>query len=381
MIIAFDTLGENPIKPSSAINYLIEFVKFFGNKKDVQILLFVSNKNKDLFPKFDNIKLVNCFFSNENIILRILAQQILIPIYLIYYKANIIYSPINSAPLLTHVPVFLKINTLHHLHIETKYEHGIFNFIKSLLRKIYRTIFFHFSIKKSRIIFANSHYTKNQLIKHYNLDSNSIVISYEAPYKEFGLHDKKYSHKYVIDKFKIDFDYFIYPANMYSYKNHLGAVKIYNEFLKKYKKYEIKLLFVGRDEDNIKDQLLQKSNDLNITKAIHYIDFVDIDDIVHLLNNAKALLFPSTMETFGKPIVEAMISLTPAVAWDIPPINELTVDNLLLSKPSDIDNFSNKLYDALNLDLEYLLKSQSKATYFTYDNHFKNIFNTFKKLN
>jgi len=381
MIIAFDTLGENPIKPSSAINYLIEFVKFSSKQDKIKILLFVSNKNKTLFPKSNNIRLVNCFFSNENIILRILAQQILIPIYLIYYKANIMYSPINSAPLLTHIPVFLKINTLHHLYVKTQYDKNLFNIITSVLRKLYRTVFFHLSVKKSRIIFANSNYTKNQLIKYYNLDSNRIVISYEAPYEQFGLYDKKYSQKYVIDKFKIDFDYFIYPANIYSYKNHMGAIEIYNRFLEKYKKYEIKLLFVGRDEDNIKDKLFRKSNDLNIEKAIHYIDFVDIDDIVHLLNHSKALLFPSTMETFGKPIVEAMVSLTPVVASDIEPINELTVDNLLLAHPTDIDNFSNKLYNALNIDSQYLLKAKSKAKYFTYDNHFKNIFNTFEKLN
>ena len=109
MKIAFDTLGENPKKPSSAINYLTEFVSFFKNKNDIEILLFVSNKNKHLFPDASNIKKINCFFSNENIVLRILSQQILIPIYLFFYKANLIYSPLNSAPLLTRKPLFLQL--------------------------------------------------------------------------------------------------------------------------------------------------------------------------------------------------------------------------------------------------------------------------------
>ena len=80
MIIGFDTLSENPESPTSAINYLIEFSDYFKDKDQYKILLFVSKKNRHLFKNGENTKFVNCHFSNENIILRILDQQILIPI-------------------------------------------------------------------------------------------------------------------------------------------------------------------------------------------------------------------------------------------------------------------------------------------------------------
>jgi glycosyltransferase involved in cell wall biosynthesis len=95
------------------------------------------------------------------------------------------------------------------------------------------------------------------------------------------------------------------------------------------------------------------------------------------MNNAKALFFPSKNETFGKPLVEAMMSSVPAAASNIEALSELAVDNKLLSDPNDIENFADKLHDALNVGSSYLARAKSKAENFTYKNHFKNIFSTF----
>ena len=69
MKIAIDTLGENPLKPSSAINLLIELIKSCKAEKDTKFIIFISSKNKNIFANYKskNIKFVNCFFSNENI--------------------------------------------------------------------------------------------------------------------------------------------------------------------------------------------------------------------------------------------------------------------------------------------------------------------------
>lgn len=378
MKIAFDTLGENPKKPSSAINYLIEFVSFFKDKNDIEILLFISPKNRHLFPDAPNIKKINCFFSNENIILRILSQQILIPFYLFCYRSDLIYSPLNSAPLLTNKPIFLKINTLYQYekanHVKENYRKRVI----ILLRKIYRKIFFFLSAKKAKVIIANSNYTKNKIVEYLHKNANQIITLPESAYGKFGKFSKDQSKKFVSKKFNINFEYLIFPANMYSYKNHLGAMKIFKRFLQKCKNKDINLLFVGRDEDHIKSDLVELSTKLKIDKNIHYIDYVDIDDVVHLMNNSKALFFPSLNETFGKPVVEAMISSVPAVASNIDALSEIALDNRFLSDPNNYEEFSEKLLDAINVNLDYISKAKLKAETYTYYNHFSNLYITFK---
>ena len=380
MIIGFDTLSENPESPTSAINYLIEFSDYFKDKDQYKILLFVSKKNRHLFKNGENTKFVNCHFSNENIILRILVQQILIPIYLLVYRADIIFSPLNSAPLLSPVPVILKINTLHHLYFKSNSSQSFTKKIKNLMRRIYRFLFFHLSVKKSETIIANTIYTKNEIIKHYNIADDKVKVVYEAAGKGFGKFEKLFSKNYIKEKFGINFKYIIYPAGFWEYKNHYGALEAYNIFQKK-RENDIKLLFVGRDEENIKKSLIDRATVYGISDMIYFIDFVDIKEIVHLINVAEVLFFPSKMETFGKPIVEAMASKTLVVGANNTSIPELLKDDTFLCPPEEYDCFANKLLIAINNNnLDYIEKNYERSTKFTYDNSFKNLSFIFEKI-
>ena len=91
------------------------------------------------------------------IFLRILAQQLLIPLFLLIYKCDAIYCPINSAPLLTFKPVFLKINTLHHIDLPKEFPVGFF-------RKIYRNIMFGLSAKKQKLLLLILNILKIELL-------------------------------------------------------------------------------------------------------------------------------------------------------------------------------------------------------------------------
>tara|TARA_B100000900_G_scaffold413356_1_gene437161 strand:- start:2271 stop:3410 length:1140 start_codon:yes stop_codon:yes gene_type:complete len=368
MKIGIDTLGENPKSPSSAINLLIELLKSCSKEKDNEFIVFVSNQNKFIFEKYNakNITFVNCFFSNENIFLRILAQQILIPFFLFLYKCDGIYCPINSAPLLTSKPIFLKINTLHHIDLPKEFPVGF-------LRKLYRSFMFGQSAKKAKIIIANTQYLKDRLVNHYNFENSKIKISHEAYSEGFGVFSKDFSKKYVEKKYKINYDFIIYPSNMYNYKNHLNSLKGYIRFLEETNS-KLFLIFLGRDEHNIKNPLIDLATRSKKLDMVKFIDFVPIEDAIHLINASSILYYPSRMETFGKPIIEGMISKIPVVGSKIPPIEELSYDKRLLFNVDNYDEMSKKLKLALNVDKTFLELSYRKAKDFTYDNHNKKIF-------
>ena len=380
MIIGFDTLGENPNSPTSAINYLSEFIDFFSEKDEHTILLFGSNKNKKYFKISQNIKFVNCHFSNENIIGRILAQQILIPFYLKIYGADILFSPLNSTSLLTRVPIFLKVNTLHHLHFDSNKNQSIKTKIVDILRKFYRHIFFDLSIRKASKVIANTNYTKNEIVNHYNIKSDKVHVIMEAYASDFGKYDKSFSKDYVKNNFGINYDYIIYPASFWDYKNHRGAIESFN-ILKKFDKSRIKLLLIGRDEENIKKEILEKSRMYDIEDSIKFFDFVQIEEIVHLMNASKVLFFPSKMETFGKPVVEAMISKTPIVGSNNSSIPELVSKDDYLCSPENYQCFAEKLHFLINHEDEnYIENNFNKANDFSYKNSFENLNTQFNKI-
>lgn len=368
MKIGIDTLGENPLKPSSAINLLIELIKSCKAEKDTEFIIFVSSKNKNIFENYKskNITFVNCFFSNENILLRILAQQLLIPFFLLIYKCDAIYCPINSAPLLTSKPVFLKINTLHHLDLPKEFPVG-------LLRKIYRNIMFGLSAKKAKVIIANTVYLKGRISSHYGFKDKKVRVSHEAYSEGFGVYSKEFSKKYVEDHYGINYPYIIYPSNLYNYKNHNIALKSYSELMHLYSG-DVKIILLGRDEHNIKNKLISLADKLKIIDKVNFIDFVPIEDAIHLINASRIMFYPSRMETFGKPIIEGMISKVPVVGTDIPPIKELAFDSKYLSDVDDYKGLGKKLFLSLNADPDYLNDCYDKAKNFTYKNHNKKIF-------
>jgi len=380
MIIGFDTLGEDPNSPTSAINYLTEFINHFADEKKYTIFLFGSTSNKFLFKKSDNIKFINCHFSNENVFMRILAQQILIPIYTLFFKVDVLFSPLNSTSIFSFAPVVLKINTLHHLYFDSNRNQSIKTRFIDKLRKFYRYIFFDLSVRKASLIIANTNYTKSEIIKYYNVNSEKIEVIMEASGELFGKYDKVFSKKYIKEKFNIDFKYIIYPAAFWDYKNQRGAIKSFNIF-KRNDTSKIKMLFVGRDEEGIKREIIEMAHSYGIDKDISFIDYVNIDEVVHLINGAEILFFPSKMETFGKPVVEAMISNTPVVASNNSSIPELLSKTDYLCKPNDYECFAKKLKFFINEnDKEYIDQNFKKAINFTYYNSFKHLDNSFYKI-
>src|SRR6266571_260210 len=82
MRIAIDTLFEHPDHPTASIDYLRSVASAFpriGPQHDYYLL--VSDRNIRHFREFErpNLHFVQCFRSNENMPLRILIQQALIP--------------------------------------------------------------------------------------------------------------------------------------------------------------------------------------------------------------------------------------------------------------------------------------------------------------
>ena len=47
-----------------------------------------------------------------------------------------------------------------------------------------------------------------------------------------------------------------------------------------------------------------------------------------LLKKAKALIYPSSWESFGISVIEAMVSGTPVIVSDIPPFREIVQDGI-----------------------------------------------------
>ena len=115
--------------------------------------------------------------------------------------------------------------------------------------------------------------------------------------------------------------YFVTICTIEPRKNHLLLLHIWRE-LHKFVSPVPHLYLVGKrgwENENTVD-LLERS--LTLQDTVHETANLLDEELVPLLANARALLFPSFCEGWGMPVVEALSLGTPVICSDIPALRE-----------------------------------------------------------
>jgi len=74
---------------------------------------------------------------------------------------------------------------------------------------------------------------------------------------------------------------------------------------------------------------------LGIGSRVRFLGRVPYEEVLAYYRGALALVFPSLIETFGHPLLEAMLAGTPVLAADIPSFREIAGDAALFFSPND----------------------------------------------
>jgi glycosyltransferase involved in cell wall biosynthesis len=82
-------------------------------------------------------------------------------------------------------------------------------------------------------------------------------------------------------------------------------------------------------------ELRQLAEQLGLASRVRFLGPVPYSDILHYYRGAVALAFTSHLETFGQPMLEAMLAETPIIAADIPTFREIAGDIALYFPPDD----------------------------------------------
>jgi 1,2-diacylglycerol 3-alpha-glucosyltransferase len=87
-----------------------------------------------------------------------------------------------------------------------------------------------------------------------------------------------------------------------------------------------------------KDHLVEMTKDLNIQKAVYFMNSIDYKNIPAVLHSSDLFVFASKTETFGKVVIEAMAAGVPTVTFKIAPFTEIIQNNKdgLLVSPNAI---------------------------------------------
>ena len=176
------------------------------------------------------------------------------------------------------------------------------------------------SLDHAGIVFTPSEYSQKNIIKNFRLKCPIIVLPFaatiEAADREGGFASVAGSRPY-----------YIYAGG---YDRRKGMDKILKSFIASPEKR--KLCFVGQQNDFSREfeLLAKKARDMGILEEKGY---VDQPTLARLIRGARALIYPSKLEGFGLPPLEAMRLGTPVFATKGTSVPEVCGDACIYFEP------------------------------------------------
>lgn len=106
-------------------------------------------------------------------------------------------------------------------------------------------------------------------------------------------------------------------------------------------------------------------------KSIRFLGYVDDHKLNELYNNAVALLYLSSYEGFGLPVIEALACGTPVIASDVPCLREIGGKNVRYIKPAKLVEELRKPHRHKVVSIPYTWKNTATRTLAVYQSLIK----------
>ncbi len=298
--ITYDIL-DALIENSKLIKHKLFFVVINDHDKEIENKL--KKKKFNYLKYFENdriLKLTNFFFSKYSILNKFnnFLGFNTIEKYLKENKVSMIWPISSEMRYPFSLPYIFTVWDVQHKTIPQYPEVG------SFFTKTYRDQIFKSNFNRAKYILFGNKSSYKIASKFYKLTKNKIFFNCH-PTPSWALTEKSFKINSFFKKKKIK-NYFIYPANFWTHKNHLNLLKGFNIFqINKKKKYQ--LILVG----DVKDKKLyhqiktfiKKNNNL---KNVKILGHVSREQLLSLYDNCIGLIYLSVSGPENLPPLEAL---------------------------------------------------------------------------
>lgn len=248
----------------------------------------------------------------------------------------------------------------------------------SYLKKKYAGMLFKNAIKKSSLILTVSEFSKTEILKYTNANSQKVEVVY------CGVNRFLFENSKAEYNLKLPENYILYVGNIKPHKNLIVLLKAYKTLSEEFKS-KYKLVFIGK-----KDGFLTQENDIhtfiqsnNLQKDITFTGYVNDSDIPKIYHNAQLFVFPSLYEGFGLPILEALATGTKVLSSNAASLPEIGGEAVVYFDPNDNVGLAKLIKDNIE-DLpksEFLVAQGNKQLEkFTWEKSIEKHLSAFKKL-
>ncbi len=221
--------------------------------------------------------------------------------------------------------------------------------------------------KKATRIGTISDFSKQDIVKHYQVNPEKIDIIYcglNNFYKPVSNNTKDETKQ----QFTQGADYFVFVGTLQPRKNVERLLQAFDHF-KKESQSNLKLVIAGKFLFKV-DEIMKVHGEMMFKDDVVFTGRIDDDQLNAVLGSALALTFVPYFEGFGLPILEAMQCDVPVICSNITSMPEVAGDAALLVDPFDISSITNAMLSMYNNELlrnELIIKGRLRKDVFTWE--------------
>jgi glycosyltransferase involved in cell wall biosynthesis len=314
---------------SSSTGTYVERLLFYLQKIDTvnTYSVLLSAKDKDLWkPTADNFNVKIADFDNYS-----LAEQIGFKRFLDELSPDLVHFCMPQQPVFY---IGAHITTFHDLTLVKTYnsdKNWLIYHVKQFIGKyVFKKV-----AKTSQHIITPSEFTKKELVNFANISPKKITVTNEAA-DIFINKLKSYKHPFK--------EFMLYVGQQSDYKNIRRLGDAHQELLQKYP--GLGLILVGKiNASALKNKEYFESQRY---RNIIFTDFLPDSQRDWLYANTSAYVFPSLMEGFGLPGLEAMGYGAPVVSSNATCLPEVYGDAAYYFNPNNTDDMARAIDEVLN---------------------------------
>jgi glycosyltransferase involved in cell wall biosynthesis len=217
-------------------------------------------------------------------------------------------------------------------------------------------------------IITDSDFIKSELIDMLVADSSKLTTVPLGAEPGFKPRSKEVCET-TLRKYDLNFEgYFLFVSTIEPRKNLHNLLQSFIHYRDK-NPYGLPLVIVGGDGWH-NSSLLNTIDDLQHKGWVKRLGYVPQADMPILFSGGKALLFPSTYEGFGLPVLEAMQSGLPVLTSKMSSMSEIIEDCGLLVDKDDVEGMTEGIVSlAENKDLTTRLSQKGiiRARFFSWE--------------